>query len=198
MRLEVAALREKNCCEGATKVVSKDKTQCKRAIRVTKLTCADSFFDKVYNREGVVKVSRTRHIIKLEIPVRRAKGSQGDITVQWSLYQNESSHSTNLLWPTSGIISLADGEWNESFIVNVENNKKEAPESVIWIQLDKTTGGAVLGSRDQTTAKIVIAGNEEGETPKWTVIGACSAFLLVLAIVVVLLLVRRRVIKSAR
>lgn len=148
----------------------------------------------------MVKVSRTQHITKLEIPVRRAKGSQGDITVQWSMYQNESSHSTNLLWPTSGIISLADGEWNESFIIDVENNKKEAPESVIWIQLDKTTGGAVLASRDQTTAKIVIAGNkeEEGETPKWSVIGACSAVLLVLAIVVVLLLVRRRMIKSAR
>ena len=145
-----------------------------------------------------MKVSRTRHVTKLEIPVRRAKGSQGDITVQWSLYQNESLQSTSLLWPVSGKISLPDGKWNESFVVNVENNEKEAPESVIWIQLDKTTGGAVLATRDQTTAKIVIAGNEEGETWKWIVIGACSALLLVLAIVVLLWWVRRKKLKTER
>ena len=158
-----------------------------------------SLFNKVYNEEGVVKVSRAQHVTKLEIPVRRAKGSQGDVTVQWSLYQNDSSHSTNLLWPTSGKISLADGEWNESFIVNVDNNKKEFPESVIWIQLEKTTGGAVLASYDQTTTKILIAGNEEAEINwKWIVIGACSALLLASAIVVLLWWARKKKIKSER
>ena len=143
-------------------------------------------------------VSRTRQVTKLEIPVRRAKGSQGDITVEWSLYQNDSSHNTHLLWPTSGKIALVDGKWNESFIVNVDNDKKDVPESVVWIQLDKTTGGALLASRDQTTAKILIAGNERPiGTWRWIVIGACGALLLVL-IIVLLLWARRKKHKSLR
>ncbi|KAJ7389337.1 hypothetical protein OS493_032194 [Desmophyllum pertusum] len=160
-------------------------------------------FDKnnsLYNEDGVVEVFRTRQVTNLEFPVRRAKGSLGDVTVQWSLYQNESSHSVELLWPTSGKITLSDGQWNDSFIVSIDNNnKKEASESVVWVQLDEATGGAVLASRDQTTAKILIAANERPSTGrrsstswKWIVTGACSALLLILIIVILVYWVRRK------
>ena len=129
-------------------------------------------------------VSRAKQVTKLEIPVRRAKGSQGNITVQWSLHQNDSTLDRELVWPTSGMIALDDGKWNESFTINVADDKKKAPESVMWVQLDKTSGGALLASRDQTRAKIVIKGNKEPSgTWKWIVIGsACAAFLLLLII----------------
>ncbi len=98
-------------------------------------------------------------VIKLEIPVRRSKGSQGDITVEWSLYGSDSLDSLDLIWPTSGKISMTDGQWNDTFILTVNNDGKEVPESVIWLQLENPTGGALLASRDETTAKIVIASN---------------------------------------
>lgn len=152
----------------------------------------------VYNKDGVVEITRSRQVTTLEIPVRRAKGSQGDITVQWSVYQNDSSHTATLLWPTSGKISLADGEWNESFKLNIDNDKKKAPESVIWVQLDKTTGGAVLASRDQTTAKVLIAGVEGEQTWIWIVTGVGGALLLGLVIVILLWCARKRKIKMER
>jgi len=156
-------------------------------------------FNIVYNDDGVLEVSRTRQVTKLEIPVRRAKGSVGDVTVHWSLYQNESSQRVELLWPTSGKITLSDGQWNDSFIVSVDNNKEEIPESVVWVQLDKTTGGAVLASRDQITAKILIASNQRpGTSWKWIVTGACSGLLFVLLVVIVVWFVRRKWKKSER
>ena len=155
-------------------------------------------FNIVYNEDGVVEVSRARQVTKLEIPVRRAKGSLGDVTVHWSLYQNESSHSVELLWPTSGKITLSDGQWNDSLIVSVDN-KEKSPESVVWVQLDKTTGGAVLASRNLTTAKIIIAGNERpGTSWRWIVTGACSGLLFILLVVVLVWWVRRKRQKSER
>ena len=152
----------------------------------------------MYNEDGVLEVSRTRQVTKLEIPVRRAKGALGDVTVHWSLYQNESSR-VELLWPTSGKVTLSDGQWNESFIVNVDNDKEKAPESVVWVQLDNTTGGAVLASHDQTTTKILIAGNERSGTSwKWIVTGACSGLLFILLVVVLGWWVRRKWQKSER
>ena len=164
-----------------------------------RLICKISLYiNIVYNEDGVLEVSRTRQVTKLEIPVRRAKGALGDVTVHWSLYQNHSSR-VELLWPTSGKITLSDGQWNESFIVNVDNDKDEAPESVVWVQLDKTTGGAVLASHDQTTAKILIAGNERSGTSwRWIVIGACSGLLFILLVVVLVWWVRRKWQKSER
>ena len=156
------------------------------------------YINIVYNEDGVLEVSRTRQVTKLEIPVRRAKGALGDVTVHWSLYQNESSR-VELLWPTSGKVTLSDGQWNESFIVSVDNGKEEAPESVVWVQLDKTTGGAVLASHDQTTAKILIAGNERSGTSwRWIVTVACSGMLLILLVVVLVWWVRRKWKKSER
>ena len=143
------------------------------------------YINIVYNEDGVLEVSRTRQITKLEIPVRRAKGSSGDVTVHWSLCQNESSDSLELLWPTSGKVTLSDGQWNDSFIVSVDNDKEEAPESVVWVQLDKTTGGAVLASRDQTTTKILIAGIERsGTSGMWIGTGVGSGLLFILLVVV--------------
>ena len=140
----------------------------------------------VYNDNGAVEVTRSRQVTKLEFPVRRAKGSLGDVTVQWSLYQNDSSDSMEIVWPKSGQVSLADGQWNDSFIINVASDKKEVHESVVWIQLDKTTGGAVLASRDQTTAKILITGNEgKSGAWRWIVTGVCcGVFLIVVGVLV--------------
>ena len=153
----------------------------------------------VYNKEGVVEVSRTRQVTKLEIPVRRAKGSQGDITVQWSLYRNESSHGADLLWPTSGKISLADGEWNKSFVVNLDDDEKAAPQSVVWMQLDKTTGGALLGSRDQTIAKVRITGIEsEEQIWHWIAIGVSALVALILIILFVAWWLRKKKAKKQR
>ena len=126
---------------------------------------------------------------KLEIPVRRSKGSQGNITVQWSLFQNDSSDSLDLIWPTSGKVSMTDGQWNDSFILNVDNDRKQAPESVIWVQLENPTGGALLASRDKTTAKILIASNlraNQSNQSKWILItvSVCVASLLVLSLAV--------------
>lgn len=152
----------------------------------------------MYNDDGVLEVSRTRQVTKLEIPVRRAKGALGDVTVHWSLYQNESSR-VELLWPSSGKVTLSDGQWNDSFIVSVDNDEEEAPESVVWVQLDKTTGGAVLASRDQTTAQILIAGNERSGTSWiWIVTGVCSGSLFILLVVVLVWWVRRKWQKSER
>lgn len=165
-------------------------------------------FNIVYNEDGAVEVSRTSQVTKLEFPVRRAKGSSGNITVEWSLYQNKSSHGVEFLWPTSGNITLSDGQWDDSFIVNVENDKKEAPESVVWVQLDNAIGGAVLASRDQITAKILIAGNERpgaraanessGTSWRWIVTGVCAGLLVILIIVIVAWCVRRTKQKKER
>jgi len=152
----------------------------------------------VYNEDGVLEVSRTRQVTKLEIPVRRAKGALGEITVHWSLYQNESSR-VELLWPTSGKVTFSAGQWNDTFIVSVDNDKEEAPQSVVWVQLDTTTGGAVLASRDQTTVKILIAGNERSGTSWiWIVTDACFGLLFILLAVALVWWVWRKCQKSER
>lgn len=51
-----------------------------------------------------------------------------------------------------------DGQWKESFTLNVDN-EIETSESVIWVKLENLTGGALLGSTDKTTAKILIVSN---------------------------------------
>lgn len=142
----------------------------------------------VYDSNGDIQVFRVEMVTKLEIHVRRSKGSQGNITVSWSLYQNDSSNSLNFIQPTSGKVSMTDGQWNESFILNVDN-EMEAPENVIWIQLENPTGGALLASRDKTTVKILVASNlrtqHSKKISKWTsvVAGSCVAGVIVLMIV---------------
>ena len=140
----------------------------------------------MYNNDGVIEVSLKKQVTKLELPVRRSKGSQGNIGVRWSLYENSSTDPHNLLWPASGEISMTDSQWNDSFVINVANDKEETTEHVIWVQLDKTTGGAVLASHDQITAKILIASNQKSSYTHWLIIGVCVGVLLVFVVVVVL------------
>lgn len=136
----------------------------------------------VYDANGLIQVSRVERVTKLEIPVRRSKGSQGDITVEWSLYQDDSSDSFDLIWPTSGKVSMTDGQWSDSFILDVDNDRKEAPESVVWVQLENPTGGALLASRDKTTTKILVVSNLRAHHSNWitVTVGACVACVVLL------------------
>jgi len=57
-------------------------------------------FDKthsIYGSDGGVRVKRAQTVTRLKIPVRRSKGSQGEITVQWSLYHNHSTDTVDLI-----------------------------------------------------------------------------------------------------
>jgi len=80
---------------------------------------------------------------------------------------------------------MVDGQWNDSFIVNVANNRKEVPESVVWVQLEDTSGGALLASRDETTTKILIASNIRDNHGEWIIIvvSVCVASVFVLLVV---------------
>ena len=62
---------------------------------------------------------------------------------------------------------MTDGQWNESFIVNVANNRMNAPETVIWVKLYDTTGGALLASLDETFTKIVITSTLTDHHDEW-------------------------------
>lgn len=153
----------------------------------------------MYDSDGDIRVKRGQKVTKLEITVRRSKGSQGDITVHWSLYHNDSSESADLIWPSSGTVSMTDGQWSKSFIVNVANNRKEVSESVVFVQLEDATGGALLASRDETTAKIVIASNMKNDNGKevpgaWIIIvvSVCAALVIALLTAFVVVNVRRR------
>ena len=115
-------------------------------------------------------MKREHKVTKLKIPVRRSKGSKGDITVQWSLHHNRSSVSADLIWPTFGKLSIGDGQWNTSLELNVADNKTRLPGSVIWVQLKEVTGGALLASEDKATAKIVIVSNTKSNKRKWLII----------------------------
>ena len=80
----------------------------------------------------------------------------GNITVQWSLYHNDSSRKIDLIWPSSGKLFIKDGQWNDSITLNIASDEWGMPESVIWVSLHNATGGALLASKDETTAKIII------------------------------------------
>ena len=79
--------------------------------------------------------------------VRRSKGSQGNITVRWSLYHNDSKDISDLIWPSSGTLSVTDSQWSSSLTLNVASNIKKVPGNIIWIKLVETTGGAFLPLR---------------------------------------------------
>ena len=68
----------------------------------------------------------------------------------------------------------------------------DAPQSVVWIQLDKTSGGAILGSRDETTAKVLITGKETESKTIWQWIAIGAAVIGAFIVVVLILLLRRR------
>ena len=106
-------------------------------------------------------------VAKLEIPVRRSKGSQGNITVRWSLYHNDSTDISDLIWLSSGTLSMTDGQWSSSLTLNVASNIKKVPGNIIWIKLAETTGGALLASEDETVIKIILTCNLSEKNSKW-------------------------------
>lgn len=106
-------------------------------------------------------------VAKLEIPVRRSKGSQGNITVRWSLYHNDSTDISDLIWPSSGTLSMTDGQWSSSLTLNVASNIKKVPGNIIWIKLAETTGGALLAPEDETVIKIILTSNLSEKNSKW-------------------------------
>ena len=71
---------------------------------------------------------------------------------------------------------------------------------MVWIQLDKTSGGAILGSRDETTAKVLISGKEtETKTiSQRIVIGAAVIGAFIVVVLILLLRRRWRKVKSQR
>lgn len=80
---------------------------------------------------------------------------------------------------------MADGQWNDTFILNVADDRKEVQESVIWVQLENPTGGALLASRDETTAKILIASNlraHHSNRTLFAVIACVTCVILILAV----------------
>ena len=99
--------------------------------------------------------------------VRRSKGSQGNITVRWSLYHNDSTDISDLIWPSSGTLSMTDGQWSSSLTLNVASNIKKVPGNIIWIKLAETTGGALLASEDETVIKIILTSNLSEKNSKW-------------------------------
>lgn len=124
----------------------------------------------VFSLDGNIKVTLTQKTGKLELPVRRSKGSQGDITVRWSLYHNDSTDISDLIWPSSGTLSMTDGQWSGSLTVNVANNIKKLPGNVIWVKLVDTTGGALLASKNETATKIVLVSTLREKRGKWFII----------------------------
>ena len=141
----------------------------------------------VYGSDGDIKIKRGQEVTTLDIPVRRSKGCQGDISVRWSLYGNYSTDNIALIWPSSGNLTMTDGQWRVSLTLNVANNRKEVPENVLWVKLANTTGGALLASEGETTTKIVIASTlRDTQDTNWIIIavsvsGASVIILLVVA-----------------
>ena len=132
-----------------------------------------------------IKVVLSEKVAKLEIPVRRSKGSQGNITVRWSLYHNDSIDITELIWPSSGRLSMADGQWIGSLTLNVANNIKKRPRNVIWVKLLGTTGGALLSSENETATKIVLTSTLREKPGKWFIY---TVFIPVASVITIVLL----------
>ena len=116
----------------------------------------------------------------------------------WSLFHNTSDY-LGMVWPHNGMIDMKEGQWNSSIHLNVASEDKELPEQVVWVQLDNTTGGAVLALRDQTQTKILIGSNIK-DVPNvapshmlWIIVGlSVGGALAVVLIFAVWRVVRRR------
>ena len=138
----------------------------------------------VFSLDGNIRVTLTQKTAKLELPLRRSKGSQGNIPVRWSLDHNDSTDISDLIWPSSGTLSMTDGQWSGSLTVNVANNIKKLPGNVIWVKLVDTTGGALLASKNETTTKIVLVSPLREKRGQWFII---TFFVSVGSVVTILL-----------
>ena len=150
-----------------------------------------------------MNITRKKEVTKLELPIKRAKGSSGDISVTWSLFHT--SDDSGMVWPHNGMIDMKEGQWNSSIHLNVASEDKELPEQVVWVQLDNSTGGAVLASRDQTQTKIVIGSNMKdvpNVAPRnmlWIIVGlSVGGALTVVLIFAVWCVVKKRRHRSER
>ena len=71
---------------------------------------------------------------------------------------------------------------------------------MVWIQLDKISGGAILGSHDQITAKVLITGKEteSKEIWQWIVIGVAAIGVPIGVVLIFLLRRHSKKVKSRR
>ncbi|EDO42273.1 predicted protein [Nematostella vectensis] len=133
----------------------------------------------VYNEEGEVEINRTSSVQTIELPIKRSKGAVGNIQVKWSLYNNQSSDTHKLVWPSSGVVEFEESQWNATLQLNIASDDVETKERVIWVTLDNTTGGAILASREETRSKILISENTKESYIIWIIVGVCSAIALI-------------------
>ena len=149
----------------------------------------------MYDHSGEVEVTRQSDVTHLELPIKRAKGSSGNISIAWSV---QAPDDIKIIWPENGMIDMQEGQWNSSIRLSVAGDKKELSEQVVWVQLDKTNGGALLASRDKTRTKIVIAANLNPAGMLWVIVGASAGAAVLLVIVIVLVAVKLKKQKSER
>ena len=92
-------------------------------------------FVVVFGTNGEVLVSRKWHVSQLELPIRRGKGANGNISVTWAVTTNDTGYSDRLIWPSNGAIDMASSQWNSSVVLNVANSETKTPEQALWITL---------------------------------------------------------------
>lgn len=151
-----------------------------------------AFFAVYKANAGVIVLLKTR-VQKIDLPVKRSKGSNGNIEILWSLHSNESFDS-ELIWPKAGKLSLVESQWNATLSLRVASNEKRTGTHVIYVQLHNVTGGAVLASRDKVESSLIIVGSSEKQqdpprTLTWIMIGV--VFGIVIIVIGILLLTRR-------
>ena len=86
---------------------------------------------------------------------------------------------------------MKDGQWNDSFILTVDNDRRQAPEGVIWVQLENPSGGALLASPYETTLKITIASNQRPDQETGIITTVCISVVSVLVVLVASYVVKR-------
>ena len=93
---------------------------------------------------------------------------------------------------------MKNGQWNDSFILTVDNDRRQAPEGVVWVQLENPSGGALLASPDESTLKITIASNQRPDQETWIITTICVCVVSVLIVVVASYGIKRHRSRSKR
>lgn len=79
-------------------------------------------------------VARKWHVTKLELPIRRGKGANGNITITWAARTNGTDDK--LMWPLNGTIDMQSSQWNSSILLNVADSEKKAPQQAFMVTLE--------------------------------------------------------------
>ncbi|XP_031557393.1 uncharacterized protein LOC116294015 [Actinia tenebrosa] len=146
----------------------------------------------VYDANGDVVVLLETRAQEIDLPIKRSKGSNGNIEVYWSLQSNESLDS-NLIWPKSGNISMTESQWNANLSLRVASNEKRTGKQVIYVRLDNVTGGAILASRDKIESSLIIVGSSEvHQDPTSTLTWIIGVVLGVIFITIAILIKTKR------